>query len=474
MVQYEKLAQGVYAISYRTNPIKIKYTKEQLLSYLESNNEEKLREASNYFFSISGHYRRLIQYFTNILTFDHLIVPKVKESSMFTNTRFENDFQKVLDYVDNSYIEETCRFITLITLLDGVFYGYERQLGDIVSIQQLPAQFCRSKYKINGVYAIEFNLKFFDLYKDTDLKLKLFEMFPEEFLQLYLDYKNGITKEWVQLDPKFSRCHKFQDAARPMLADVFPELINLKEYMELDKSQSKMDLYKLIVQKIPVEKETGEPTIHLEESQALHNNAKKMITQDGIDVLTTPLEVESINLQERGSTLRDNIKRANENIYDTAGTSKIIFNGGSDGGSIGLSNSIKTDESVMFTLLDQFKRWYDNRLKWMVKNRNYGFEILLPKITIFNRKEMYDLFKDAATLGYSKLMPLVAMGIKQTTFMSMIDYENNYLKLHEKFIPLQTSYTQSGDGGRPTIDDNKLSDKGRKQRETDANKNRAK
>lgn len=474
MIQYEKLADGVYALSYKTNPVKLKYTKEQLLGFLENDNEEKLREASHYFFSISGHYRRLIQYYSNILTFDHLIVPRIKDKTLFANTRFENDFQKVLGYSDDSYIEETCRFITLVTLMDGAFYGYERQLGDIISIQQLPPKYCRSKYKINGVYAIEFNLKFFEIYKDTELKLKLFEMFPEEFLKLYLEYKDGKTKEWVQLDPKFARCHKLQDIARPMLADIFPELINLKEYMEMDKSQSKMDLYKLIVQKLPIDKETGEPTITLEEGKELHKNAKKMITQEGIDVLTTPLEVDSVNLQEKGSTLRDNIERANNNVYNAAGTSKIIFNSGSDGGSIGLSNSIITDESLMFPLLDQFKRWYDNKFKNMVKSKVYWFEILLPKITIFNRKEMFDLFKEAATLGYSKLMPLVAMGIKQTTFMNMLDYENDYLKLEERMKPLQSSHTQSGDGGRPEKNVKSLSDKGLETRNKDANKNRAK
>jgi hypothetical protein len=65
-----------------------------------------------------------------------------------------------------------------------------------------------------------------------------------------------------------------------------------------------MDLYRLIVQKLPLDKNTGLPMLKLEEGQALHKNAKNMITQEGIDVLTTPLDVESINLQEKGQTLK--------------------------------------------------------------------------------------------------------------------------------------------------------------------------
>jgi hypothetical protein len=110
------------------------------------------------------------------------------------------------------------------------------------------------------------------------------------------------------------------------------------------------------------------------------------------------------------------------------------------------------------------------------KDRKVFYEILFPPITIFNRKEMYDMYKEGATLGYSKLMPLTAMGIKQTTFMSLIKFENDYLKLMDKMQPLATSYTQTDNAGAgaPKKDDAKLSDKGLKTRNTDANKNRAK
>jgi hypothetical protein len=256
---------------------------------------------------------------------------------------------------------------------------------------------------------------------------------------------------------------------------VFTELINLSEYKEMDKSKDNMDLYRLIVQKLPLDKNSGLPLLKLEEGQALHRNAKKMITQEGIDVLTTPLDVESISLQEKGQTLKDNIERANNRVYNTTGSSKILFNSGSDGGSIGLSNSIKVDESLLFDLLDQSKLWYENRFTLINKDRKVFYEILFPPITIFNRKEMYDMYKEGATLGYSKLMPLTAMGIKQTTFMSLLKFENDYLKLIDKMKPLQTSYTSQDNGaGAPTKDDAKLSDKGLKTRNADANKNRAK
>lgn len=36
------------------------------------------------------------------------------------------------------------------------------------------------------------------------------------------------------------------------------------------------------------------------------------------------------------------------------------------------------------------------------------------------------------------------MGIKQATQLSLMNFENDFLKMSEKMIPLQSSYTTSG------------------------------
>ena len=78
-----------------------------------------------------------------------------------------------------------------------------------------------------------------------------------------------------------------------------------------------------------------------------------------------------------------------------------------------------------------------------------------------------------------------ALGMKQRSLVSAIDFENEFLELDEKMVPLMSSYTQSGDenseeknnstkknsssksqpkditnkGGRPTLADDKRSQK---------------
>jgi len=38
----------------------------------------------------------------------------------------------------------------------------------------------------------------------------------------------------------------------------------------------------------------------------------------------------------------------------------------------------------------------------------------------------------------------VAMGINQSNIISLMTFENDYLKMSEKMVPLQSSYTTSG------------------------------
>jgi len=81
-------------------------------------------------------------------------------------------------------------------LRNGCYYGYKIQQKDGCFIQELPVDYCRSRYKLNNDHIIEFNIKFFDdKFKDTDYRIKVLKMFPKEFQQAYIKYKHGTLDE---------------------------------------------------------------------------------------------------------------------------------------------------------------------------------------------------------------------------------------------------------------------------------------
>jgi len=61
-----------------------------------------------------------------------------------------------------------------------------------MSVQELPPQYCRSRFNVNRRPAVEFNMKFFDdLYSDTEQRARVLKLFPEEFKKGYKAYKEG-------------------------------------------------------------------------------------------------------------------------------------------------------------------------------------------------------------------------------------------------------------------------------------------
>jgi len=57
-------------------------------------------------------------------------------------------------------------------------------------LQELPLEYCRSRFNVEGAPVIEFNMAFFDdKFVDPAYRIKVIRMFPEEFAKGYMLYK---------------------------------------------------------------------------------------------------------------------------------------------------------------------------------------------------------------------------------------------------------------------------------------------
>ena len=54
-----------------------KYKKEQIVNMLENpqKNEEQIRELSRFIYTVSSHYRRLVDYYSTILLYNYTVIP---------------------------------------------------------------------------------------------------------------------------------------------------------------------------------------------------------------------------------------------------------------------------------------------------------------------------------------------------------------------------------------------------------------
>ena len=81
--------------------------------------------------------------------------------------------------------------------------------------------------------------------------------------------------------------------------------------------------------------------------------------------------------------------------------------------------------------------------------------------TQYNYKELSKMYKEQTQLGYSKMLPQIALGHSQSTILANAYFENDILDLVHLFIPPLMSSTMNADaigkvtdsdskGGRPT------------------------
>jgi hypothetical protein len=128
---------------------------------LLDNDVVRLREISNYFYKASGIYQRVCNYAASMYRYDWYVVPEVFDESM-KNEKILTDFHKVLHYLDNSYIAKLCNDIALGVVKNGAYYGYRVDSPHGVIIQELPINYCRSRFNQGNLPVVEFNMKFFD------------------------------------------------------------------------------------------------------------------------------------------------------------------------------------------------------------------------------------------------------------------------------------------------------------------------
>lgn len=181
---------------------------------------------------------------------------------------------------------------------NGCYYGYIVQSTNSLILQELPPSYCRSRYFVAGMPAIEFDMRFFDQFPDPSYRMRVLKLFPEEFQRGYVLYKKGkllpdikgdYSGSWYLLSPELSVKFNFNGSDIPPFISSIPALMDLDAAQDLDRRKQMQKLLKIIVQKLPMDK-NGDLIFDIDESRDIHNNAVAMLSRAiGVDVLTTLL-----------------------------------------------------------------------------------------------------------------------------------------------------------------------------------------
>lgn len=427
--------------------------KAEILKALANKDMAKLREISNYFYRTSGIYFRICNYFAQMYRYDWYIVDEIYEDKVDVR-KINKEFRKILSFLDNSYIRKTCMDIALSVIKNGAYYGCIIPNSNSIMFQELPVNYCRSRYSVGQTPIIELNMKFFDdAFSDAAYRMRVLKMFPEDVQKGYAlykqkrlppDYVGDTAGAWYALNKGTAIKFDFGNGDIPLFASAIPTLLDLEAAQELDRRKQMQKLLKIVVQKLPLDK-NGDLIFDIDEAQDIHRNAVEMLSNAvGVDVLTSFADIDSIDISDKAtSTTNDELEKVERSLYNAFGTSQNLFNAS---GNLATTNSILNDEAMCRTLLLQFTAFYDYVTQMMSSNpKKWKFRLYMLETTQYNYKELSKMYKEQTQLGYSKMLPQIALGQSQSFIINSCKFENEVLKLHEIMIPPLMSSTMSSE-----------------------------
>ena len=425
--------------------------KDNVLRAINNYDLKLMREISLYFYRTSGIYSRLVRYMAFMYRYDSFLTPYVNGDNIKTEKVLDG-FYKGLNILDNFKVKKTLGEIALQVVKQGCYYGYKVPTATGIVLQELPADYCRVRFKRGNKPVVEFNMKFFDEnFRDMEQRVKILKMFPKEFSKGYVLYRQGKlpplfqgdTVGWYMLDPKQTVKFTVNGEDYPPFISVVPLILDLDAAQDLDRQKTMQRLLKIVIQKIPLDK-NGELLFDIDEIQQLHNNAVMMLARAiGVDVLTSFADVSVEDMSDDSSVQTDDLERVERQLYNEAGVSQLQFN--SDG-NIALNNSILNDEATMYNMLLQFEDFLNELLEPLNKSpKKLQYKVQLLTTTIYNYKDLAKMYKEQTQMGYSKMLPQIALGQSQSSILATAYFENDILDLLHVFIPPVMSSTMSAD-----------------------------
>lgn len=261
-----------------------------------------------------------------------------------------------------------------------------------------------------------------------------------------------------------------------MMISLIKDILDIDVYKDLKLQSARTDNYKAIMMKVPFDsKNTDTPTVSLE-TLMLYSELNKPSLNDDIGLLYTPgTEGEAISFKDSNNTT-NNVSDAIDELYNSSGESKELFNGSSSGTAV--TYSVENDAGFIYGVYRQFERWINRFIKFRgYSNTKFKFSFYLLDQTIFNRDTVSKRYKEACSLGATVVDKWMAsIGMTPSKIQGSYIINNEIFNFNKNFIPLSSSYNASSsvgseEVGRPTAESKGeiLSDSGEITKDSDAN-----
>lgn len=407
-------------------------------------------------------YQRIIMYYATLF-FNYYYVTPVDLPEKPNKKKLDKEYNETLTFLDEEINVENFTVNTLKDILveGSVFYYYDFiNMGGKVYFQmsKLPRDYCTiiGTAKNGQMPIFQLDISFVDqviaslVSLNVDItKEDVLRQYPKGIRSAYNRYKNDGDR-WIIVTPVHGIAFTSYNGLPPF-AGIIKQIVRMVKFEEVRDNYIEDSLQKILFQKVDVD-DNGDPEIDLALAAEFHENLKKITRgMDRVNALTSLADVEVLDLSD---TSRENdldfIDKFEDKMYNEAGVPKAVFNGNTAGL---LDFAAMKDESFIWNIMDNISTWLSficNAEIGARKKRTYNFVVSFLPISYRNREKMMDTYLKNAQYGYSKIIPQIAVGVKQRHFESLLYLENDLLKLDKRLVPLMSSHTLSGKAGTTT------------------------
>lgn len=405
---------------------------------------------------ISPHYMRLNHLFSNMAVIQwwvdlYGVAPNLSESDI---TTLKNRYSKLVTQLEKMNIKHEFSKIMRILPYQDIFCGLVIENQNDYFIQPVDYRICRLYQVEDGLY--NFTI---DLSRIEPRNITAYPDYIQKEIIDYLEHKNNNPNQknlstWYLPPSDKQICIKFNSQYTypfPFMIGLIRDILDMDIYKKLKLQSARTDNYKAIMIKVPIDEKKVDKPLLTPDLLALFAEINRESMSDDVGLIyTLGSNGEAISFKESSNT-RNNVADSNDDIYNSAGVSKELYNGSSSGTAV--TFSVENDSAYIYAVYRQLERWVNRTIKLSKFNtKRYKFNFYLLDTTIFNRDNVSKRYKEACSLGIPVVDKWIAsLDMTPSRMLGSNILHKNIFAFEDNLVHLSSSFNSSGgEAGRPT------------------------
>ena len=458
------------------------YSRDSLRTYLKNpaseSNQKQLRKLSNYLYTVSHVYRRLINFKAyQINCKSWTVYPDIPLTEDPDQNSVLQNYERVTKYVRNMDMKSQILKCMLQAWKNDVVYGFcygDPEKDGTFFIHLLDPDYCKisSQQYYRGVLNFAFDCSFFD----SGTNSYYLDVYDPIFKKLYNKYKSDNTQRWAELPIENTFCLKINldnlDFPIPPLSGLFDSIINLADLQAVQDLKDNLEAYKLIWAKIATisgTKDVDDFEIDLDLANAFYQKLQSALP-DNVALAISPMDLDTIDFNSNNANDVNIISEAYQNIINANGG--IVLNQNKITNSTSFKLALQFDCMDAMAVVESINSW----INLWIKNHlgETGMNVEFSDISPYFISDKVDQLLKAGGYGVPIKMELASLLNTNPVKERGMSYMENILGLtvdswNKPLVSsaVQTGNIENGDGseGAPKKDEGDLSDEGQSTRD---------